>query len=206
MANLPKCCVSGVRLMSELCDKVEKAISTKDLIARNHPMLTDWGVRDEDVLIHSLGCSAWNSIGQELGYMAVCECPAPGAYSADIRSDSAWFSRASKKPEVLIEFERFDGTDRCVKKLDEKIRNLLDAADRWRQAPNLLVLSAWSQGVISAPNTSGFVDLFHRGFKTGIGAQVPAMRNVAVLFNRMIFQRSTDGTLTLAYLLNERLQ
>ena len=130
----------------------------------------------------------------------------PSGYSADIRSDSAWFSRLSITPEVLIEFERFDGTDRGLRKLDEKVRNLLDAASRWQASPKLLVLSAWSQGVVSAPDISSLVELCRRGFKTGVGAHVPAMRDVAVLFNRLIFQKSGNGSLTLVRVFSERLQ
>jgi len=205
-ANHLKCCVFGARSMSELYGQVLESISNVAAVGRNYPMLTEWGVRDEDVLIHSLGCSAWTSIGHELGYMAVCECPAPSAYSAGIRSDSAWFSRSSRKPEVLIEFERFDGTEHGVRKLDEKVRNLLDAANRWPDMPKLLVMSAWSKGLVSAPDTSSLLKLCRTGFKTHVGAQVPAMRNTVLLFNRLIFQTNADGTLTLTRSMSERLQ
>jgi len=169
-------------------------------------MLTDWGIRDEDVLVHSLGCSAWTAIGTDLGFMAVCECPAPSAYSAGIRSDSVWFSRSTREVEVLVEFERFDGTDTGVRKLEDKARNLLDAAARWPKRPKLCVLSAWSKGTVSAPKTSGLIDLCRMGFKTNAGVEVPPMRDVTLLFNRLIFKSNPDRSLSLLHSLSERLQ
>jgi hypothetical protein len=50
----------------------------------------------------------------------------------------------------LIEYERFDGSAE-QQKLEEKLKNLLEAAQRWNHCPKTLVLSAWSQGLVSAP-------------------------------------------------------
>lgn len=180
-------------------------MSSLDFVAGTYPMLTDWGVRDQDVLVHSLGCSAWTALGQELGWMAVCECPVPTAYSADIRSDSVWFSRSSRAPEVLIEFERFDGTVRGEQKLDEKVCNLLDAAARWGGAPKLLVLSAWSKGVVSAPDTNKLTARCRMGFKTAVGVEIAPIRGALVMFNRMIFNVQRNGTLALTQSRCERL-
>ena len=191
--------------MSELLDRVVTAMSSLDFVARTYPMLTEWGVRDQDVLVHSLGCSAWTALGQELGCMAVSECPVPTAYSADIRSDSVWFSRSSRAPEVLIEFERFDGSIRGEQKLDEKVRNLLDAAARWGGVPKLLILSAWSKGVVSAPDTNQLTERCRMGFKTAVGVEVPPIRGAAVLFNRLIFNVQRDGSLALTQSRCERL-
>ena len=82
-----------------------------------------------------------------------------------------------RTPDVLIEFERFDGTDRGQKKLDEKLCNLLEASVRWGDAPSVLILSAWSKGVVSAPNKEVFLQRVRQGFKSSVGAQVPAIRN-----------------------------
>lgn len=192
--------------MAELLEQVHAHVANVTVFGESHPILTVWGVRDEEVLVHSLGCSAWNSLGERLGFMAVCECPAPTAYSAGIRSDSVWFSRADRTPQVLIEFERYDGTDTSARKLEEKMRNLVDAANRWQLAPKLLVLSAWSKGLVSAPDTSVLVSTLRKGFKTTAGVDVSPLRNVSVLFNRMIFQTEAGGTLMLTHSLCERLQ
>lgn len=203
--NRRRSCASGARLMSELLDKVVAAMSSLDFVAETYPMLTDWGVRDQDVLVHSLGCSAWTTLGQQLGFIAVCECPVPTSYSADIRSDSVWFSRGSRAPEVLIEFERYDGSSRGEQKLDDKVCNLLDAASRWEGLPKLLVLSAWSKGVISAPNTKKLAARCGMGFKTAAGVEIAPIRGTAVLFHRMIFNVQRDGELALTQSRCERL-
>lgn len=180
-------------------------MSTLEFVDRSYPMLSSWGVRDEDVLVHSLGCSAWNELGSELVFMAVAECPVPMTHGADIRADSTWFSRTQRTPDVLIEFERFDGTDRGQKKLDEKLCNLLEASMRWGDAPSVLILSAWNKGVVSAPNKEVFVQRCRQGFKSSVGAQVPPLRNTAVLFSRFIFEIECSGTLLLKQMRCERL-
>ncbi len=180
-------------------------MSTLEFVDRSYPMLSSWGVRDEDVLVHSLGCSAWNELGSELGFMAVAECPVPMTHGADIRADSTWFSRTQRTPDVLIEFERFDGTDRGQKMLDEKLCNLLEASMRWGDAPSVLILSAWNKGVVSAPNKEVFVQRCRQGFKSSVGAQVPPLRNTAVLFSRFIFEIECSGTLLLKQMRCERL-
>ncbi|WP_332877471.1 hypothetical protein [Massilia sp. S19_KUP03_FR1] len=191
--------------MTDLTERICAEMSSLEFVDRSYPMLSTWGVRDEDVLIHSLGCSAWNELGSHIGYMAVSECPVPMTHGADIRADSTWFSRTQRTPDVLIEFERFDGTDRGHKKLDEKICNLLEASLRWGDAPSVLILSAWNKGVVSAPNKDGFVQRCRQGFKSSVGAQVPPLRNTAVLFSRFIFEIECGGTLLLKQIRCERL-
>lgn len=191
--------------MTKLVERICAEMSSLEFVDRSYPMLSSWGVRDEDVLIHSLGCSAWNELGSELDFMAVTECPVPMTHGADIRADSTWFSRTQRTPDVLIEFERFDGTDRGQKKLDEKLGNLLEASMRWGDAPSVLILSAWSKGVVSAPNKEVFRQKCRQGFKSSAGAQVPAIRNAAVLFSRFIFEIERSGTLLLKQMRCERL-
>ncbi len=191
--------------MTDLAKRICAEMSSLEFVDRSCPMLSSWGVRDEDVLIHSLGCSAWNELGAELGFMAVTECPVPMTHGADIRSDSTWFSRTQRTPEVLIEFERFDGTDRSQKKIDEKLCNLIEAAFRWGDTPSVLILSAWNKGIVSAPNKEMFVQRCRQGFKSSVGAQVPPLRNTAVLFSRFIFEIECSGTLLLKQIRCERL-
>jgi hypothetical protein len=191
--------------VTDLPARICVEMSSLDFVDRSYPMLSNWGVRDQDVLVHSLGCSAWNELGSDLGFMAVTECPVPMTHGADIRSDSTWFNRSQRTPDVLIEFERFDGTDRGQKKLDEKLCNLLEASMRWGDAPSVLILSAWSKGVVSAPNKDQFLQRCRQGFKSSVGAQVPAIRNTAVLFSRFIFEIEHSGVLLLRQNRCERL-
>lgn len=198
-------CASGVPWMTELVARISDSMTSLGFIDSCYPMLSSWGVRDEDVLVHSLGCSAWNQLGHELGFMAVTECPAPMTHGADIRPDSTWFSREQRIPDVLIEFERFDGTDRGQRKLDEKLCNLLEASMRWEDTPSVLILSAWSKGVVSAPNKERFLERCQRGFKSAAGVQVPPIRNTAVLFSRFIFEIEGRASLLLNQMRCERL-
>lgn len=203
--NRPKCYVCGGPLVTDLTGRICAEMSSLEFVDHSYPMLSSWGVRDEDVLVHSLGCSAWTELGAKLGFMAVCECPVPMALGVDIRSDSTWFDRTLRAPEVLIEFERFDGTDRGQKKLDEKLCNLLEAAMRWANAPSVLVLSAWSKGVVSAPNKEALLQRCRQGFRSSIGAQVPPLRSTVVLFSRLIFNVELGGMLVLKQARCERL-
>ena len=191
--------------MTDLTARICNKMSSLDFVEHSYPMLSHWGVRDEDVLVHSLGCSAWNELGSRLGFMAVAECPVPVTHGADIRSDSTWFDRENRMPVAFIEFERFDGTERGQNKLDEKLRNLLEAAMRWGVTPSVLVLSAWSKGVVTAPNTQVLLQRCRHGFKSWAGVQVPAIRNTAILFSRFIFEVESSGSLLLKQNRCERL-
>ena len=171
-------------------------MSSLDFIAQHYPMLCNWGLRDEDMLVHGLGCSVWNALGMALDFMAVAECPAPTTHGADIRPDSTWFDRQQRAPAVLIEFERFDGTERGQKKLDEKLCNLLEAHMRWGNIPSVLILSVWSKGVVSAPNKAQLVQRC-QGFTSSAGVPVPAIAGTRVLLNRFIFELEQNGTLLL---------
>ncbi|HCN01731.1 MAG TPA: hypothetical protein DIT02_10595 [Pantoea ananatis] len=119
--------------------------------------------------------------------MAVVECPAPGTFGADIRSDSGWFHKSSASPMCLIEFERFDGSAKGQQKLEEKLKNLLEAAQRWNHCPKTLVLSAWSQGLVDAPDTRKLKDICRMGFTSSTGTQVSAAPDVEVVFSRFLF-------------------
>jgi len=140
-----------------------RATLTRDFIAHAYPVLIEPGVRDEDVLIHSLGCSLWTVLGHELGYSALVEAPAPAAAGAEGPRQGEHFERAGWRPVVLVEFERFEAGPRGEAKLAEKVRNLLEAAARWELAPRLLVLSAWSAGVVDAPRTDALRALLRDG-------------------------------------------
>jgi hypothetical protein len=192
-----KCCVSGEHLMTDVPSRILASMSSLDFVARSYPMLTDWGVRDEDVLVHSIGCSAWNALGQNLDFVAVAECPAPMTHGADIRPDSTWFCRQRRVPVVLVEFERFDGTAKGQQKLDRKICNLLEASMRWGNSPSVLVLSVWNKGVVSAPNRELLQARCTKGFKSFTGVQVLPLKNAIVLFNRFFFEEGADGCLRL---------
>ena len=183
--------------MNELVREIRQTLEHSDFLQRAFPALHDWGIRDEDILMHSVGCSVWNTLGHELGFMAVVEAPAPLAVGNDIRSDSTWFRYEKWQPLVLVEFERYDGTARSKAKLEGKLSNLMEAAIRWGRRPRLLVLSAWSKGVVSAPDMADMVRKLRTGFKNNKGVAIQGLQGSVLLFNRFIFDADAAGLLRL---------
>ena len=50
------------------------------IVQRDVPMLaSDWGAKDEDALIHTLGINLLGSMGKAAGYMSLIEYPVPRA-------------------------------------------------------------------------------------------------------------------------------
>ncbi len=124
------------------------------------PLLASGKLLDQDVLVHSLGCSVWN--------------------------------KSSASPVCLIEFERFDGSAKGQQKLEEKLKNLLEAAQRWNHCPKTLVLSAWSQGLVGVPDTQKLKDICRMGFTSSTGTQVIAAPDVEVVFSRFLFIKNLN--------------
>jgi len=58
-----------------LHELVLNAIDDKAFVTNAFPMLCDWGVKDEDTLIHSLGCSYWMQLGHHLGFSVWLKYP-----------------------------------------------------------------------------------------------------------------------------------
>ena len=94
-------------------------------------MLTEHGIRDTDLTIHSHFLSYLAFLGQVFGYSGVVECPLPdieGEFSSnlgEVRPDVLWFDKGVNFPIAAFEFERFE--PRGEAKLREKIENLVIA-------------------------------------------------------------------------------
>jgi len=191
--------------MDRLAELIRNKMSVDAFVANDFPALTAWGVEDQDVMIHSLGVSSWNSLGHELGFMAVAECPVPfsGIAADDIRSDSVWFDKEKKQPVVIVEFERYDGTEHGRQKLIEKAENLLEANNRWGGAPQVLVLAAWSSGMVTAPDHHLFTRKIREGFKNRKGAMIKGNPEAKFLFSRFYFQKKQGQRLLLDRLVFE---
>lgn len=91
------------------------------------------------------------------------------------------------KPLCLIEFERYDGSKPSQLKLEEKLKNLLESAQRWHHSPIQLVLSTWSQGLVNAPDIKILKDICKDGFTSSTGNRVSARHNLEVTLSRFIF-------------------
>lgn len=174
--------------MADTVSRIKTELSQNAFIDKTFPMLTGWGVKDEDVMVHSLGCSVWNTLGHQLGFMAIVEAPVPSGAGNDIRSDSVWFSYATQTPEVVVEFERYDGSKSDKTKLTSKLMNLLEAYHRWNKKPSLLVLSFWSKNVVSAPDIRDLNQLAKYGATNSKGVFIPGIEGAHLLINRFFFE------------------
>ncbi|MFT5634889.1 MAG: hypothetical protein ACI89T_000320 [Cognaticolwellia sp.] len=189
----------GVLLVNNsLKDKVLTTIENKDFVEHAFPMMSDWGVKDEDTLIHSLGCSYWMELGHHLGYCGVVEVPAPLTYAIrsnhDVRSDAVWFDKKSQKPNLVVEFERYSGTNSDKIKLTDKVKNLLLAHRRWKLEPDFVVLAYWTNGLKTLPDHQGLKTLFEQGFKLANGEVVEGCNSKQLLLLNFVFQSDKQGT------------
>ena len=189
----------GVLLVSNsLKETVLTAIEDKEFVEHSFPMMSDWGVKDEDTLIHSLGCSYWMELGHHLGYCGVVEVPAPLTYAIrsnhDVRSDAVWFDKKSQKPNLVVEFERYSGTNSDQIKLTDKVKNLLLAHRRWNLAPDFVVLAYWTNGLKTLQDHQGLNTLFEQGFKLANGERVEGCSSKKLLLLNFVFQSDKQGT------------
>src|SRR5262249_24755962 len=109
----------------------------QDVIRRDVPMLApDWGAKDEDALLHTVGINLFAGLGRAAGFAGLAEFPVPRAVQWQrkvVRVDSAWFDRSSRRPVVLVEFERYS-----METVLEKLTNLYVAAHGCDAAPDVL--------------------------------------------------------------------
>jgi hypothetical protein len=122
---------------------IEHPAEIDQIVEQEVPMLcADWGAKDEDALVHSLGVNLFAAIGRSLGYFSLAEFPVPRAEQWQrklVRVDSAWFDRAARAPVLLAEFERLS-----LDTVQEKLTHLYVAAHGTDLVPELLVLCVWS--------------------------------------------------------------
>ncbi|GDG73745.1 hypothetical protein [Escherichia coli] len=85
-----------------------------------------------------------------------------------------------------------DSSAKGQQKLEEKLKNLLEAAQRWNHCPKTLVLSAWSQGLVGVPDTQKLKDICRMGFTSSTGTQVIAAPDVEVVFSRFLFIKNLN--------------
>jgi len=180
-----------------LSEKILSEVTSHDYVDKAFPMLSQWGVKDEDTLIHSLGCSYWMQLGHHLGYSGVVEVPAPLTYALrvnhDVRSDAVWFSYQDKQPKLVVEFERYGGTSSDRNKLEGKVKNLLLAYLRWSCAPEIIVLAYWTIGLKTLPNHQKLKKLYADGFSFGSGEYIKGANPSRLMFMNFVFEMGSDN-------------
>jgi hypothetical protein len=162
-------------------------------------MWTDWGVRDAGHLMHSLGCTFLTAVGRDLGFAAVSEVPAPrqgplAHVEEDVRSDSIWFDRSSRRVVLIAEFERYAGKQ---KDLSPKVETLLLAQQRWASEDATLLLAYWSVGLVSLPDHDGLRNIARDGFSAFGGVRVPGSPRARLIFYQFVVRAGQDGLLRL---------
>jgi hypothetical protein len=139
------------------------------------PMLTEWGVEDFSVTIHSLGCSYLSALGRNAGCWAASDYPvrvSSGATGYSVRPDVAWWSRPTPAVALLGEFERFEPGQR---NLVGKARNLLRAHHDLGERPRVLLLMAWAIAGTDLRGMDEVRAVSHDGFRTSDGLVVPGL-------------------------------
>jgi hypothetical protein len=117
--------------------------SVQEVIQHDVPLLaSDWGAKDEDALVHTLGINLLGSMRRAAGYISLVEYPVPRAQrwqQKPVRVDAAWIDRHPRRLAVLAEFERFS-LDTAI----EKQTNLYVAAHGCDGPPEALLLCVWA--------------------------------------------------------------
>lgn len=172
---------------------------TVEAASSHLPMWTEWGVRDVGHLVHSLGCTFLTAVGRDLGFAAVSEVPAPrrGPLShveEDVRSDSIWFDRTTKRVALVAEFERYAGKQ---KDLSPKVETLLLALQRWECEDATLLLAYWSVGLVTLPNHDSLRSIVRGGFNAMGGVHVPGNSKARLVFYQFVVRTGQDGLLRL---------
>lgn len=176
---------------------------TVDAAAVHLPMWTSWGVRDVGHLVHSLGCTFLTAVGRDLGFAAIGEVPAPrdgvlGHVEEDVRTDSVWFDRSTRRVALVAEFERYAGKQ---KDLSPKVESLLLAQQLWGCEDATLLLAYWSIGLVSLPDHDALRSIVRDGFSALGGVRVPGNPRAKLAFLQFVVRAGQDGLLRLADIL-----
>lgn len=159
--------------------------TSQRVMAAQFPMLTQHGIPDADLTIHSHFLSYLAALAQLLGYSGVVECPLPvplrqaqdgppgdrWAALGEVRPDVVWFDKADNAPVAAFEFERFERGGES--KLWTKTENLNIAYLRSGGRLQLAVLIYWVRSGI-APRAVREVSARYRTGFVRHGVQVPA--------------------------------
>ncbi|ALJ34256.1 hypothetical protein FBZ81_10431 [Azospirillum brasilense] len=180
--------------VSDICSQLTIKAATFHL-----PMWTEWGVRDVGHLVHSLGCTFLTAAGRDLGFAAVSEVPAPregplAHVEEDVRSDSVWFDRTTRRVALVAEFERYAGKQ---KDLRPKVETLLLAQQRWACEDAILLLAYWSVGFVTLPDHDSLRSIVRGGFSAMGGVRVPGNPKARLMFYQFVVRAGQDGLIRL---------
>lgn len=138
-------------------------------------MLTDWGVEDFSLTIHSMGCNYLSALGRSLDFWAMSEYPVRLLKngSGSIRPDTVWWKKPDREIILLGEFERFDPS--CKNKIVEKAKNLIKAHYELGEHSRLLVLMVWTMAGNDLSFLKSVQKLANEGFRASHGKLIPGI-------------------------------
>lgn len=192
----------------QLPARVMGTLHDGEVMKRHFPMLLRGGIPDVGVTVHSHFLTYLATVGQDLGFAAVAECPvtlAPEkADLGDVRADSVWFEQETLTPVAAFEFERFERGDEP--KLRQKVENLAVAS---LATPSLdaAVLIYWVLSGSTPHSMESVVACYRDGFRRR-GHQVPGGKSPLMII-KCVMRHAEGGRLVFAEFLrderNERL-
>jgi hypothetical protein len=155
---------------NEITIALEREFSTLDFMRDSFPMLTDWAVRDESILVHSLGCNYLAALGRNLGFWAINELPVRVPSEKTVRPDAVWWTRPDRKVSFIAEFERY--TPGQEKKLTEKTCNLVETCQTLVGTPVVALLMGWTMAGTDLAEAAKASAAAFTGFRTNDGRWV----------------------------------
>ena len=163
-----------------------------ELANRLLPAWMTLGFRDFGCTIHSVGCSYFNALGEQLGYQSISELPVEhrGQFAfvgGGVRCDSAWFTKDKFEPIALVEFERYVGsTD--MGDLITKVKNLVLACHRNVAPPAVSILAYWTKNSQLLPDHERLRSIFRMGFETPGRQRVPGVLGSQLRIYQMVHE------------------
>jgi hypothetical protein len=126
---------------TDITQALDDEFRSLSFLRDSFPMLTDWAVKDESVLIHSLGCNYLAALGRHLGFWAINECPFRVSGGNTIRPDAVWWNKDDRQVMLLAEFERYQAGQDA--KLQAKAKNLVETYASITPKPVVALLLTW---------------------------------------------------------------
>lgn len=155
--------------------RIRNEFQSLEFVRESFPMLTNWGVEDFSVTIHSLGCNYLSALGRSLGFWSMSEYPVKVTQGTaiSIRPDVVWWGKPNGSVSLIGEFERFEPGKK--QKLIDKARNLLQAHHELGEDSRILLLLTWTLAGVDRGGLDEIRAIAHNGFKTNSGHIVPGI-------------------------------
>lgn len=167
-------------------------------LRQEFPMLSEWGVNDYGLAVHSMGLNYLSALGRQAGFWSVTEFPIIPTndfeLSRRIRGDVLWFDKKNAKVVLLGEFERYVPQSGKRSVLWEKAENLVIAHHQLGNEPRILLLTLWTVTGVPIMNLGEFITHVRAGFRDEQGNPIPSLpSSVQFLVVTFIFRKSEKG-------------